>query len=228
VNRVICVSDYDRKLAIASRVGRRDQLVTVHNGVPEVRVERSHPPQIQPVRLVMVARLGDPKQQELVIQALQGLPGGVALDLIGEGPREEVLRLVAERHGVSERVRFLGRREDVAMCLAEADIFVLMSRYEAFPLSILEAMRAGLPVVASDVGGVSEAVVEGETGFLIPRGNGSSLQDRLRTLVEQPELRRRMGSAGRARFLAGFTRERMVERTLEVYEQALAMERGRS
>jgi len=98
---------------------------------------------------------------------------------------------------------------------------VLIFVWEGFPLSILEAMRAGLPVVASDVGGVREAVMEGETGFLVPRRDGEALRARLRQLITNASLRVKMGQAGRKRFEERFTFEQMFRKTVEVYEDVL-------
>ena len=115
----------------------------------------------------------------------------------------------------------MGRRMDVDRLLAEAQIFVLVSNWEGLPLVVLEAMRAGLPVVASDVGGVGEAVVDGETGFLVPRGDGSLLKDRLRRLLADPGLRVQMGLAARKRYEEHFTVERMTEAVWGVYRRVL-------
>src|SRR4029077_5775031 len=98
-----------------------------------------------------------------------------------------------------------------------SQVFLLISRWEGFPRSILEAMRAGLPVVASDVGGVSESVVEGVTGFVVPAGDVEALVSRLELLLEFPPLRRRLGRAGRARYEAQFTFDHMFERTARMY-----------
>ncbi len=105
--------------------------------------------------------------------------------------------------------------------LAEAQVFVLATNWEGLPLSVLEAMRAGLPVVATDVGGVGEAVVEGKTGFLVPRGDEEALKARLRTLLLSPDLRASMGEAGRRRYEEAFTLERMLRETWRVYQEVL-------
>src|SRR6185503_9833846 len=101
---------------------------------------------------------------------------------------------------MTDRVEFLGNRGDVAEILSGADIFALATNWEGLPISILEAMRAGLPVVASDVGGVGEQVVDGETGFVVAKGNAALMGERLTRLLTQPELRAQMGCAGRCRF----------------------------
>src|SRR5699024_6423825 len=105
-----------------------------------------------------------------------------SLDLIGDGPLKDAIATLATDLGLWERIRFLGQRHDVAEHLARAQVFLLLSNWEGLPLSILEAMRAGLPVIASDVGGCNEAVVDGETGFVVQRGDVDALRERLTQL----------------------------------------------
>jgi glycosyltransferase involved in cell wall biosynthesis len=222
--RIICVSEYERHLALRHGVGRPEQLVTIHNGMPELSDGyRAEPGKGGPVRLIMVARFSEQKDHLLVLRALAGLDAEADFELLfaGEGELEPWARETAEKLGLGSRVRFLGTRRDVPELLARAHVFVLASNWEGFPRSILEAMRAGLPVVASDVGGSREAVVEGQTGFLVARGDAEMLRDRLRRLLLDAELRTRMGAAGYARFHGHFTFERMLEKTKRVYYEIL-------
>ena len=191
----------------------------ISTGRPALRAEASvHPP-----RLVMVARMEPPKDHAVVLQALAGLkPIDWSLDLVGDGPLDHEVRSLAQRLGLGDRVRFLGFRRDVSALIAASQVFVLASRSEAFPYTILEAMRAGLPVVASDVGGIREAVIPEETGLLSPPGDCVSLRENLRRLIAGAETRDRMGQAGRRRFLARFTFERMRADTLALYREVLA------
>ncbi len=140
---------------------------------------------------------------------------------MGDGPRQAAVERRARELGLADRVPFRGHRDDVARRLARAQLFVLASRWEGFPRSILEAMRAGLPVVATDVGGVSESVAHGETGRLVPPGRPGELAGALEGLLASPDLRRSMGRAGRARYEERFTFDRMFEETLRVYEEVL-------
>ncbi|MDI3328508.1 MAG: glycosyltransferase family 4 protein [Alicyclobacillaceae bacterium] len=221
-DRIITVSEYDRRLALRYRIAPAHKLVLVHNGMPDVAPVLRARPESEPVRLVMVARFEPPKDHVTLLRALAGLRElAWELELIGDGPLLESVREEAGRLGLLERVCFLGTRKDVAERLAGAQLFVLASNWEGLPLSILEAMRAGLPVVASDVGGVREALVEGENGFLVPRGDEETLRARLRQLLSAASLRRKMGQAGRRRFQELFTFERMLGKTLEVYKTVL-------
>jgi len=221
----ITVSEYDRQLALKAGILSHDKLVTVHNGIPDVPPSLRATPEGAPVRLVMVARFGAQKDHPTLLRALaelRNLPW--SLDLIGEGPLMEQTQTLAATLGIAERVRFLGQRMDVDQLLAAAHISVLATNWEGFPLTILEAMRAGLPMVATDVGGVSESVHDGETGYLVPPSHVGALRDRLRALLVDGGLRAKMGTAGREVYEREFTLERCVSRTLEVYGAVLNRE----
>ena len=233
--RLITVSDYDRRLALDRGVGRPDRMVTVHNGVPDVEVRLRADPRggkalsgepagtgEEPCRIVMVARFERQKDHATLLRALARLEGRPwLLGLVGDGPRTADARRLARDLGIDGRVRFLGYRDDVAEVLSDTHLFALASRWEGFPRSILEAMRAGLPVVASDVGGVDEAVVEGETGYLVEPEAPGPMAGRLAAMIGDPARRERMGLAGRSRYEDRFTFDRMFERTRAIYEEVV-------
>jgi glycosyltransferase involved in cell wall biosynthesis len=129
---------------------------------------------------------------------------------------------LATKLGVRQDVDFLGCRADVPELLASAHVLILSSGSEAFPISVLEGMRAGLPVVASDVGGVGEAVLDRRTGFLVPRGDERCFRSCLESLIGDPALRGELGDAGRRRFLREFTAASMIEGTASLYREAVA------
>ena len=222
-SRIIAVSEYDRRLGLEARVAPPERLVTVHNGMPDVGPELRADPARSPARLVMVARYGAQKDHPTLLRALAGLKAQPwELDLIGDGPLMGETDALARELGLADRVHFLGQRNDVDRRLAAAQVSLLATNWEGFPLSILEAMRAGLPVVASDVGGVAESVRDGENGFLVRRGDVAQLRDRIERLLTDAALRARLGAAGRARFVRDFTLETSVARTLAVYRETLA------
>lgn len=228
-DRIITVSEYDRCLALRYRIAPAQKVVVIHNGMPDVDRTLFARPEVEPVRIVMVARFEPQKDHATLIRALAGLRDlAWELDLIGDGPLLDRVVHEVERRGLRRRVRFLGACNDVAERLAEAQIFVLASNWEGLPRSILEAMRAGLPVVASDVGGVREAVRDNETGFLFPRGDEAALGSCLRKLITTPSLRVALGQAGRRRFEEYFTFGRMLEQTLAVYEDVSGVRFGRN
>jgi glycosyltransferase involved in cell wall biosynthesis len=216
---IIAVSDFDRRLALEAGIVGSDRIVTVHNGMPDVPDHLRADPAPEPVRLVMVARFGAQKDHPLLLRALAGLQDRPwVIDLIGEGTAMGEMKALAAELGLEARVRFLGQRMDVDQLLAGAQVSVLASNWEGFPLSILESMRAGLPVVASAVGGVDEAIRDGDNGFLVPRGDLEVLRSRLERLLTDASLRVQMGRRGRARFENEFTLDRTVSRTLDVYQ----------
>jgi glycosyltransferase involved in cell wall biosynthesis len=218
-SRVITVSEHDRELAIRLRVLPAHKVVTVHNGMPDVPSLPLAQPSCENVRMTMVARFQEQKDHALLLTALSGLRDRPwQLELIGDGPLQPAVEEQARRLGLDRQVQFLGVRRDVAERLARSQLFVLATRWEGFPYTTLEAMRAGLPVIASDVGGVREAVAHGETGFLVPRGDVEALRRRLSELLAAPELRRRLGAAGRRSFETTFTFERMIDKTAAVYQ----------
>lgn len=221
-SRIITVSEYDRSLALRSGVGRPEQLVTVHNGLDDVAPEHLADPGLGPVRLMMIARFAPPKDPFTLLTAMSRMPDQEwELQFVGEGPDLQRASEMTSQFGLSGRVRLLGFQAEVAPLLAGVSGLVLSSRFEGLPLTVIEGMRAGLPVVASRVGGVPELVEDGVSGLLVPPGDVDGLARALQRLIDSAELRQRMGAAGRARYLAGFTLEEMTQRTLAVYRAAL-------
>jgi glycosyltransferase involved in cell wall biosynthesis len=222
-SRIITVSEFDRQLALEARIAPQERVVTVHNGIPDIAARLRAEPGRSPVRLVMVARFEPQKDHTTLLQALAGLRDHPwEMDLIGDGPLMGPMESLAAALGLGGRVRFLGQRRDVDQILAQAQVSLLVSNWEGFPLSILEAMRAGLPVVASLVGGISESVRDEETGYLVPRHGIELLRDRIGRLLGAPALRSRLGTNGRARYDQHFTLAHSVTKTLAVYRDVLA------
>jgi glycosyltransferase involved in cell wall biosynthesis len=221
-NHIITVSNYDRQLALDRRLTRPDRITCIHNGVVDLPVSVDVERHQGPVRIAMIGRLTPQKDHASLFQALGEYMGlDWVLDLVGDGPGLAEAKRLASAAGIADRVHFLGARDDVAEVLGNADIYALVSHWEGLPRSILEAMRAELPVVASDVGGVAEAVVPGETGFLVPRGDAGALGTRLEILIRDRGLRKQFGVAGRRSYEENFRFELMCERTFSVYEQVV-------
>jgi glycosyltransferase involved in cell wall biosynthesis len=215
---IICVSEYDRRLAIRSGVAGHARLSTVYCGLPPAAPQAA--PEREPPSVVMVARFFAQKDHAVALRAFAAVRHPDArLLLVGDGPGLDGCRRLVADLGLAGRVEFLGAREDVPTILARAQLFLLCSRYEGIPISVLEAMRAGLPVVASAVGGVPEAVQHGRTGLLAARGDVEGTAKALALLLGQPRLRAAMGRAGREHFLAHFTFEQMIERIGAIYER---------
>lgn len=223
-DKIICVSEYDRQLALRNNVGGNKQLVTVHNGIPQIPEGLlANPGKKQPVKLIMVARFSEPKDYPLLFQAIRELDtkNDYIVELVGDGPLLGQCKDMVKQLGIGDRIDFLGERTNIPELLKRSQVFVLASKWEGFPLSIVEAMRAGLPVVASDVGGVRESVVDGITGYLVLRSDCKMLKEKLKSLIDDPDLRDKMGDNGRERFLNYFTFEQMVNKSVAVYNEVL-------
>ncbi|MGZ4415269.1 MAG: glycosyltransferase, partial [Gaiellaceae bacterium] len=175
-------------------------------------------------RLISVGRLAAPKDWSTLLWALARLEPETFSELVivGDGPERERVEDELARRSLAGRVRLLGERDGVPSLLADADVFVLASRSEGLPLSVIEAMAAGLPVVASDVGGLRELVLESQTGVLVPSGDPAALADALRPLLRDRALRRRLGSAGRERAKGLFDLPRFQRAHLDLYRRELA------
>lgn len=227
--RIITVCESDLQAAIRSRLTGRRRLLAIPNAMPDLPGVPPARPDRLPPRIAMVARLSCWKDHATLLRALEQLADlEWELELVGDGPLRRELEALAASLGFASRVRFTGFRADVPELLADAQLFVLATKWEGFPRSILEAMRAGLPVIASEVGGVREAVRDGETGFVVPPGDVAALRDRLRVLLTSPALRRGMGAAARAQYEARFSLQRLLNETTAVYETVLAEARGGS
>ena len=167
--------------------------------------------------VIAVSRLVRHKGYPELARAMQGVPDA-ELWVVGErlaSDRGPNMADVLREAGLGERLRMLGYREDVAALLAAADIFVLPSHFEGLPMSVIEAMLSGLPVVASDIRGPREQVVEGETGLLVPMGDAGALRDAIARLAADPDLRHRMGEAGRDRAVELFDETKTVAHALD-------------
>jgi len=218
-DQVITVSHYDRQLAISNRVLPKHKIKTVHNGVLPIKQTEQLNQNKSPVNILMVARFDVPKRQLNLIRACEKL-GDIPwhLSFVGDGTKlEEAQRYVGKRN-LHDRVLFYGGMDFIEIPLSKSNVFVLLSDYEGLPLSILEAMQVGLPIIATDVGGVKEAVIDSDNGFLIPKGSEVLLRQRLTQLLTDVSLRESMGQRSKELFIEKFTFKKMLTETKEVYE----------
>lgn len=177
----------------------------------------------QAVVITHIGRFAPQKNHELLIQAFARVYSNypIYLFLVGDGPLKSQIEHQVRQLGIQQRVRFLGIRTDVPAILNASDIFVLSSRWEGNPMSVMEAMAAGLPVVATAVGGVPELVEHGVSGFLVPSENASLLAEAIQRLVDNPLLRQQMGKAALQRAHEQFDARRMVQAYEALYEATL-------
>lgn len=201
-----------------------DKAVIIYNGVADTIVPKTAPDGEEKV-LINVASLYAHKGQTYLLKAMKEVtvqfPQAV-LWIVGDGPLKEDLKKEAQALGLGERVIFWGRRTDVRKLLSQSQIFILPSTREGIPLSILEAMAAGLPIVATRVGGVAEMVVDHKTGILCPPGEAKALAQGIISLLQDPAKCRSLGQAGRKSFEGKFTESHMLKDLDLLYQKALA------
>jgi glycosyltransferase involved in cell wall biosynthesis len=172
----------------------------------------------------IIARLTEQKAHRHLFDAMAATPGLASLHLlvVGDGELREDLRACVDRLGLSARVHFLGARRDLGDLLEAIDLFVMPSLWEGLPLSMVLAMGAGLPVVASRVAGIPEVVKNGVTGLLVPPGDVSALGSALARLVSDPALRHALGAAAAAFVRPRFGVDGYVDAVTGLYDRLLS------
>lgn len=212
--KIINVSNFDLKLARNFFVGKKNQHYIVHNSVQDLpvksKVESEH------INIVMVARFNEQKAQDLLIRSLILLDENIRVTFIGDGHLQYGCKKLAHDLGISHRVIFLGSSNNVAELLPNYDVFALISHYEGFPISILEAMRASLPVISSDVGGVSESVINEVNGFTV-ENNINSISHAINAICSDRALLTRMGHNSRKIYEESFQLEPMLCKIEKIY-----------
>jgi len=195
----------------------RGSVRVIPNGVPDLPLEPLPRP-ADGVIVGSIGRLEPQKGYDVLVNALSSVPE-VTVVLVGDGSERERLGRLALELGVSERVVFAGWSEEARRHLTTFDFFALPSRFEALPLVVIEAMLAELPVVASDVGSVSEVVENGVTGLLVPPDDPLALAEALSSLVADSQRRRELGKRGRARALERFDADAMARAYERLYDE---------
>lgn len=228
---LVAVSQAEADLAATARILPRERIVVIENGVdlkeipsPEEGVALRQELGIArdaPV-ILFVGRLVEQKAPEVFVRAalrlLERFPGAVFL-LAGEGPLQPMLHQMIDRAGKARSVRLLGYRADTPRLYAAAHLFVLPSRWEGLPYALLEAMAAGLPVVASEIPCLAEVVRPGEDGLLVPPDNPDALAEAMASLLQEPEKARALGASARERVCRHYTLERQINQLAALYRE---------
>lgn len=217
---IVAVSHDERTAGLAAGVGTSVQYRVIHNGVEAERFDRERKP-VQG-RLLLVGRLSQAKRPDValhVLKAVRERHPAAELHIVGGGPEEGAVRELVRELGVEASVRLLGRRDEVASVLAEADCLLLTSDWEGCPIAVLEAMAAGVPVVSTDVGGVPELVVDGETGLLAPAQDVSALSASVARILDDRGFGTRLAEAGRTRVREHFRLSDMRTATFALYAE---------
>lgn len=228
----------DRHLAVSQHVASRlhdrfgvskERITVIPNAVviselprpnASLRAELAGGDGTRPIVLT-VARLDPQKGIVYLLRAAAEIPD-VVFAIAGDGPERDSLHALARSLGLEDRVRFLGHRQDVPALLAACDVFVLPSLYEGLPLSVLESMAAGIPVIATDIGGTREAVRDGETGTLIPACDASALASAIRATLADLSKARQLAFNARAYVQTEHSASAMVRRVSRLYDEMLA------
>ena len=219
--RLITVSESAAEVGREFRIAHPSRIVAIENGIGDCSARAELHRRKVPV-IAMVARFTALKDHETMLRAFAAVKAQARLLLVGDGPtRGAAERLVGEL-GIGEQVEFAGERGDIENVLTGVDIFALASKNEMLPISIIEAMRAGLPVVASRLGGIPQLTLEGLTGLLVESGSILELAGALTRLVEDRDLRIQMGRRGRERYEQRFNSRLMCAHTMSVYQDVLA------
>jgi|OpeIllAssembly_1097287.scaffolds.fasta_scaffold187503_1 glycosyltransferase involved in cell wall biosynthesis len=226
---IISVNEEDRLSAIQKGVVHPSKIHTVINGINTRRFENVVPPDSlgadldpsgQGILIGTTGRLMQQKGYHYLIQAmpsvLREFPGARVI-FVGDGPLEAELKGLADQLGVSDQCRFLSFRKDIPELLASFDIFVLPSLWEGLSISLLEALAAGKPIVATNIKGNREVIDHGVNGLLVNPEDPAGLAEGIIRLIRDKELARGMGERAREKAKASFSEEAMVRRTLDLY-----------
>jgi glycosyltransferase involved in cell wall biosynthesis len=235
-DKTICVAERQKKFLVENRGYDASKVEVIYNGVDLSRYASAKDQSALRAGLLIpedgfvvgiLAALRPEKAHSVFLEAakeiLDTLPNTYFL-IVGDGSEREKLERLCDNLGISGRVVFAGFRPDTADVLQLFDVSVLSSLpvIETFPMTILESMAAAKPVVVTDVGGLSEMVINGETGIIVPPDDPKSLATATTRILQDPMLARRMGQAGRKRVEANFTIEKMTEKYQTLYQGLVA------
>ena len=226
---VVCVSATDAQWARRARAVPSGRLRVIRHSLTDIDESlRAQPGQRPEPLIVMVARYSEQKDHALALRALAAVADmDWRAEFIGDGPLRAAVRKTRDELGLADRVDMVGEVDNVAERLAAADLVLLTSKSEGFPLSILEAMRAGLAVVASDVGGIAELVTDA-TGWLVPVGDVNAAQAALRNALTTPSQMASRGASARRVWAAQFEQSATAGAWLELVNEVVASRRSRS
>ena len=215
---IVALSAAERDAGLEAGVGRPAQYHVIPNGVPLERFALARSPVRG--RIVMIGRLASPKRPDLALGALASLRERIPeaeLHVVGDGPLRPKAERLASELGLGDAVRFLGFREDVPELLAQAECALLASDYEGCPLAVVEALAAGVPVAATDAGGVRELVRPGQTGAVAPP-DAAALTAALEDVLADPARAAEMGAAARREAASRLSLEAMTRSLVTLYD----------
>ncbi len=221
-DKIIAVCNNDKEVLV--KLGLDPRKVTlIYNGVSSIE-DRKYLPQFDGLKIGTIASLIKRKGINYLIEAVELITKkfrDVGLFIIGEGEERKRLESLVEKLKIKRHIFFLGGLPFARSYINNFDIFVLPSLFESLPVSIIEAYAEKKPVIASKVGGIPELVIDEETGILVPPKDSKALASAIERLIEDEQLRERLGENGYNRFIREFTFKVMVEKTRMVYKDIL-------
>ncbi|MEM3731853.1 MAG: glycosyltransferase family 4 protein [Candidatus Bathyarchaeia archaeon] len=228
VSAVICLTEHDAA-SVGRIIGGYEKIFVIPNGVDS---DFFKPSSKDPNLITWVGRLVPEKGLVYLLYAMREIVRvhpNVKLFVIGGGPLEARLVKLADELSLSGNVRFVGSvgRAEVARFLSRSSIFVFPSLREGLPLSVLEAMACGVPVVGSDIPGINDVIVNGGNGLLAPAKNSEALADAVLTLLNDAELRKKMGQNARNLIIEKYSWDKIIYKIEKVYSEAMAHAQAR-
>ncbi|MBF0196954.1 MAG: glycosyltransferase [Planctomycetes bacterium] len=230
---LITLSQEETGEAIRLNLAPASCIQNISNGVPlqELAAIERDPSswKVPHIRLGIAGRLNKEKGHELLIRSMQkvlkSFPN-ISLKIAGRGPLKEELENLSAELGISDHIHFDGFHHNISEFLKNIDIFILSSHYEGFGLVLIEAMAAGLPIVATDVGGVREVVKDGITGLIVPSGREDELCMGIEYFLQHPKLAYEFGVRGRAHVMGSFSLTQMIDKHIEIYQQQPSLDQN--
>ena len=219
--KIVCVSETVRRELLQWIPQLRNRTVVIRNGIPiPSRPRRT----AWKYDIIFVGRLTAAKGLDILLRAISELKPNALVKrvaIVGQGPLLPFLTAEARRLEIDDIVHFLGARDDVNELLTQSEVFILPSRWEGLPLSLLEAMASGLPVIATNVGGIPEVIVDGVNGILVPPSSTGSLAEAIARLLSNRRLALNLGQRARRHIEQHYSLESYSENVLELYDTIL-------
>lgn len=224
-NKVILVSNYDYLVSKKYNFPIKKSYI-IHNSVPIKRLEKTAYKKIhisKSIKILMVARLDSQKNHKLLFKALKFLENELNWELIlaGDGPLQKELKDYSSTLNIDKKIKFIGFSSKVEELYRDADIFVLTSNWEGFPMTTIEAMRASLPIIITNIGGCSEAVIEGFNGYIIEHDDHKKLSNCLANLIRSKQLRTELGNNSYKLYKKLFSYKLFFNKTMSLIDSTL-------
>jgi len=220
-SKIICVSEFDRSLAIKYGIIQENKLVQIYNTFP--LIETNNQKENQKINILSIGRFAYPKRFDILIDSIAILPkdiiGNIKLNIVGFGLQEKKIENLVKKLKLDNNVFIIGKKspEELRDILIKSDIFILISNHEGLPITILEAMSVGLPVIASRVGGIPEEI-DSSCGILV-KNDKEEIQNAILELIRDKNTRLLMGANAYKKVREKFSRENFLEKTVNIYKE---------